>query len=63
MADHDDDAPLITPENAHLYDADAIGRVDFGDTQRQIERLKKTKEGRARLVEFFKRRMKQRRGD
>jgi hypothetical protein len=59
---HDPDEPLITPENAHLYDADAIGRVDFGDTQRQIARLKQTKEGRERLKQFFAHRMK-RRGD
>jgi hypothetical protein len=58
MADHDDDPPVITPENAHLYDADAIGRVDFGDTQRQIARLKKTKEGRERLKQFFSHRLK-----
>lgn len=61
---HDDDAPLITPENAHLYDADAIGRIDFGDTQKQIARLKKTKEGRERLKQFFAHRLKsKRRGD
>ena len=66
MPKHEDDAPLITPENAHLYDADAIGRIDFGDTQRQIARLKKTPEGRAKLAEFFKHRLKHRlrtRGD